>query len=136
MFAWGTADANADASGLWGNIPDPKHQLRFVNGGHWDYLPAASTTCETSVAPCPLVEGLAADFTAVFISKYMPPEASALGASTIPDDLSVPAIVLTGDQTFYAGAHLTSFQLITTTPGCSVDIEWSTPAGTGTRSLP
>ncbi|HEX3128642.1 MAG TPA: CopG family antitoxin [Thermoanaerobaculia bacterium] len=42
----------------------------------------------------------------------------------------------TADQMFYAGAHLTSFQLITTMAGCSVDIEWSTSAGTGTRSLP
>jgi hypothetical protein len=78
--------------------------------------------------------GLAADFTAVFISKNMPPE----GASpfTIPDDLTVPAIVLTVDQTFYAGAHLTSFQLITSTAGCSATLEWSTSSGSGVRTLP
>lgn len=136
LFAWGTVDFAADATGLWGIIPQPKHQLRFEGGDHWDYLPAASTICETSVGPCSLVEGLAADFTAVFISKYMPPEASALASSPIPDDLSVPAITLSGDQIFYAGAHLTSFQLISSTAGCSVSIEWSTPTGAGGRTLP
>lgn len=136
MLAWGTVDAIADATTLWGAVPDPKHKIRFIDGDHWDYLPAASTTCESSVGPCPLVEGLAADFTAVFIAKHMPPEASTMDSSTILDDLTVPAIALTADQMFYAGAHLTSFQLITTTAGCSVEIEWSTSAGTGTRSLP
>lgn len=133
LFAWGTGD-DADSGGLWASIPEPKHQLRFENGDHWDYLPAASTTCESSVGPCSLVEGLTADFTAVFISKNMPPEASS--PFTIPDDLSVPAVVLTADQVFYAGAHLTSFQLITSTAGCSATLEWSTSSGSGVRTLP
>ena len=136
LFAWGTVDFAADASRLWGIIPQPKHQLRLEDGHHWDYLLPANTTCETSVGPCSLVEGLAADFTAVFISKYVQPEASALTANTIPDHLSVPSVTLTGDQVFYAGSHLTSFQLIAATAGCSVSIEWSTPAGSGGSTLP
>lgn len=134
MFAYGTTDAQSDVTGLWGSIPEPKHLLRFNGGDHWDYIPAASTTCESAVGPCSLVEALAADFTAVFISKHMPPEASS--SFTIPDDLTVPAVALTADQMFYAGAHLTSFQLITSTAGCSVDVEWQTSAGTGSRTLP
>ncbi len=73
------------------------------------------------------MEGLTADLTALFFSKYM-------RAANVADSLEPPEYTLTGDQQFYAGAHLTSFGLLPRA-GCGATIEWSTSVS-GSVTLP
>jgi hypothetical protein len=122
-------------------VPAPKHRLVFPNGTHWDYVPPEATSCDAAdgskAGPCDLVADLAADFTAVFLSKYMGPEESHGALSNaIPDNLTLPSVKLTQKQMFFAGNHLASFGLIGAHKGCSVTLDWVTSGGSGSRTLP
>jgi pimeloyl-ACP methyl ester carboxylesterase len=137
LIAWGTAEPLSTLPDPnWTAISSPKHRLVFSNGDHWDYVPPSATSCDTSAGPCELVDDLAADFTAVFLSKYMPPEFAGILPGFIPDNLIPPSVTLTPQQMFFAGSHLTSFGMISAHPGCSATLTWTTPGGSGMRSLP
>jgi hypothetical protein len=137
FVAWGTSETfSVLPEQTWNGIPSPKHRLIFPNGDHWDYVPPTVTSCDTSAGPCDLVDDLTADFVAVFLSKYMPPEFSGILPSYIPDNLVPPPGMLTPEQMFFAGNYLNSFGMVGAHPSCSAILTWTTPAGSGTRSLP
>ena len=127
LFLYGTNDTYALAPPFWFAVPTPKHQVIFEDGNHWDYLDSSGTTCGEASGPCGLVDALTADLVTVFLSKQM----RVVG---IPDTLEPPPFTLSGEQMFYAGNHLTSFDLLPQV-GCAVTIEWSTP-GAGSVALP
>lgn len=142
LLTWGsiddTAEINAVLEGsnapLFDSVPRPKHRVVFAEGHHWDYLPANQTTCESSTGPCDLVDNLAADLVAVFLSKYLAPPGFA--GSTIDDDFTLPEVELTQDQQFFIGGHLTGLRAIENRPeGCAATISWFTSAE-GSRNLP
>jgi hypothetical protein len=138
MLVWGTTEflsSLPDAN--WNALSGPKHRLVFTDGDHWDYVPPSVTVCDRAAGPCGLVDDLAADFAAMFLSRYMSPEEAPLPRFAIDPDLRRPTnIVLTQEQMFFAGGHLTSFDQVASSPGCSAALTWSTPDGSGSRSLP
>ncbi len=137
LLAWGTEEPMAMLPvGTWNALPAPKHRLVFPDGEHWDYLPASETECDTNSGPCTLVHDLSADFAAVFLSKYMPPERAGFAAGFIPDNLVPPTVPLTTDQQFFIGGHLASFRAVASHPGCGAQLAWTTASGSGTRALP
>lgn len=137
LLAWGTFDIFAALSDpAWNALPSPRHRLVFLDGDHWDYVPPSATSCDSSAGPCDLVDDLAADFAAVFLSKYMPPEESGILPGLIDDNLVPPAVSLSMEQEFFVGGHLTSFGIVGSHAGCGVTLDWVTPDGTGSRTLP
>jgi pimeloyl-ACP methyl ester carboxylesterase len=140
LFMWGGADALADAASLVNTVPMPRHTIMFSGATHWDHArTSASTTfgCDqVGPGPCRQVAALTADYTALFLTKYLRPD----GASTDPvigEDLRLPPVQLTDDQHFYAGGHLTGLQALAATPdpACSGTHSWSTTSGSGQRPL-
>ena len=131
-------------TGLWKGVKAPTHAVAFQNGHHADYMQpdTAGMRCDQS-GPCPLVRSLAADFLTAFLSKYMPPEASAVATSYVPDNLFVAPgsqPFLSPQQQFYAGTYLIGFaasKLLngTTTSMCVQSIYWRTAASAGMDSL-
>jgi pimeloyl-ACP methyl ester carboxylesterase len=126
LFLYGTADYHA-AQPIWNVVPTPTHRVILQDGTHWDHVDSSATTCGEANGPCGLVDALTADLTAVFLSKEM-------RVAGIADSLKPPSFTLSGEQIFYAGNHLTSFDLLPQA-GCGVTIEWSTPAA-GSVTLP
>jgi Chlorophyllase enzyme len=131
LFAWGSNDTFADlgSDGFWGEVAPPKHQLVFAGAGHWDYLPANSTMCEGRGiggvrGPCDLIQNLAADLAATFLSKHMPPQRWPELRHDIGDDLIPPPHALTEEQQFFAGNHLMGLSLICDTSVCSATLRW------------
>jgi hypothetical protein len=137
LLAWGTGApemAEGDLTGFWSNIGSPKHRLVFTEGQHWDYVPPTVTTCASIAGPCTLVDDLTADLTAIYLSKYMPPEEAGILPGLIEDDLTLPAVSLTSEQQSFAGGHLTSFGRVGAQAACTATLEWLTPDGSGTRT--
>ena len=98
-------------------------------------VPASDTKCTgNDVGPCNLVAGLTADFTAVYLSKYMPPEEAPLPKFT-DDNLRPPVVSLTQAQMFFASGNLSSFGLVASHSGCGATLSWSTPDGSSARTL-
>jgi predicted alpha/beta-hydrolase family hydrolase len=132
LLAWGTGeDAPHALPGVWNDMAAPKHKLVFAEGAHHDYLnpdpESPWTTCGQFRGPCNLVEGLAADFVTMFLSKYLPPERHSTLSNLIAGNLMPPANVeLTVEQQFFAGGHLSSLSLICAYDTCSVTHEWET----------
>jgi len=126
---------------LFNLLPLPKHRLVIPNANHWDFVPPSATTCDEAVnidpGPCDFYHALAADFTALFLAKYVIPGQSTLPA-LIDDNLVLPTLQqpLPPEQAFFAGGHLTSFGTIGAHTNCSATLTWTTPAGSGMRSLP
>jgi len=142
LLVWGTNFGETDAmlkEAAWNALPQPKYRLVFTNGEHWDYVPASNTSCAgqaDSWGPCDLVYRLTADFTAVFLSKYMPPEQAPAPGAILPD-LIPPASTRTNEQKSFESGHLESFGAVSTHAGCKATLTWMTPAHLpGTRSLP
>ena len=127
LFLYGTADTFAAQPALLGTAPSPTHRVIFDGGLHWDHLDSVNPTCDSQVGSCNLVHSLTADLTTLFLSKI-------LRVATIPDSLEPPEFTLSADQTFYAGAHLTSLDLLPQS-SCGVTIEWNTSVA-GSVSLP
>ena len=136
LFFWGSGEpSHKPPDSYWNLLTTPKHKIMFNRGQHWDYVPAPDTACGTTPGPCDNVDNLAADFAALFMSKYMPPPGG-FGdpASSIPDNLTPPEISLTVQQQFFAGSHLKSFDSVPGDCGCTVT--WETASGPGTLMLP
>lgn len=137
LIAWGDQDWSAIIpDGNWNALPTNRHKLVFTDGQHWDVVPGTSTICEGGdpLGPCTLTADLAADLAAIFLSKHMPPEdATDLGG--IGNDLSLPSVTLTGDQVFYAGAHLTSLSTFGPDADCDAALSWVTSSGSGSATF-
>ena len=136
LFFWGSGEPTFGLpASYWNALSTPKHQIVFNQGQHWDYVPAPDTACDSTAGPCDNVDNLAADFTALFVSKYMPPPGG-FGdpATSIPDDLRPPDVELSVQQEFYTGGHLNSFNGVPRDCGCTM--KWETANGSGTRMLP
>jgi pimeloyl-ACP methyl ester carboxylesterase len=127
MFMYGTNDTFANQPGVLAQAPSPTHRVIFEGGDHWDHLDANNVTCDTPNGPCDLVDELTADLTVLYLSRV-------LRVATIPASLEPPAFTLSGEQMFYAGNHLTSFDALPGS-GCDVTIEWNLP-GAGSVTLP
>lgn len=120
---WFTALSDAQ----WNALARPRHRAVFANGVHWDYLPAGGTPCDRSRGPCPFLSAAAVDLVTMFFAKYLPPELSPDLPDHVADGLIPPALVLTPEQAFYAGAHLLGFKQLDGKPGCEVSLDWATP---------
>jgi hypothetical protein len=117
----------------WNGLSTPKHRAVFATGVHWDYLPAGQTPCDATRGPCGLIPSAAADLVTMFFAKYLPPELSPHLPGRVPDNLVPPALVLTREQEFYAGAHLVGMRNMPGRAGCGVALT----AVTGTeRTVP
>lgn len=128
LFLYGTEDEFAALPPAnWASVPTPTHRGIFQGGQHWDHLDPSAPQCGDTNGPCDLVESLTADLTALFFSKYM-------RVANVADSLEPPEYTLTGDQQFYAGAHLTSFDQLPRA-GCGATLEWSTSVS-GSVALP
>ena len=152
LLVWGTGGIvegprAALSEGAWNSLPQPKYRLVFPKGEHWDYVPSPNTSCAANNGdtggPCNLVYALTADLTALFLSKYMPPEGAPrppfIGADLIPPtvELVPPNEELKKKQLSFASGHLLSFQMFGTRPSCSALLTWVTSdGGSATRSFP
>ena len=123
---WGSADTLADASSLVNTVPIPRHSIVFAGGNHWDHARTPVSTmfgCDQDGAgPCTRVGALTADFTALFLTKYLRPE-GANSEPAIGDDLRLPQVQLTEDQHFYAGGHLTGLRTLAANPDAACSNE-------------
>jgi pimeloyl-ACP methyl ester carboxylesterase len=143
LLIWGgVTDTAAVLEGgleaIWSAIPRPKHRISFNDGGHWDYLGASESACAGGVfaGPCAITNALATDFTAAFLSKYLPPQNWASLAGVIPDSLVAPLPSdLTFEQAFYEGGHLMGFKLLPASDGCAVRSRWEKLNSTGQVDL-
>lgn len=131
LFAWGTGVGgirDALEPALFDLVPAPKHKIEFEGAGHYDYFPRPKVLCpgQGDPGPCGLVEQLAGDLTALFLSRYLPPFGRAL---PIPASLRPEPIDLTVQQEFYTGGHLVGLKQIGADPQCSVTHSWVSEAG-------
>ncbi len=116
----------------WSAVPAPRFRLRYANAAHFDYV--ARPACDSTRGPCTLTGALAADFTAVFLSKYVWPEESGILPGFIEDNLDPPRPSLTTRQQFYVGGHLAGMTQAAARPGCVTTVEWNADSA-GTRTL-
>ncbi|CAG0935832.1 hypothetical protein TFLX_04682 [Thermoflexales bacterium] len=113
LFTWGSGDdveAQLDRPqllSLWNTIRLPKHKLVFKGGAHFDYLYSTELPCNSakSKGPCSLVPSLAADYAALFLSRYIPPAGAGI-KGLIPPTLVPPFVHRTALQDFFATGHL------------------------------
>lgn len=142
FFCWGTDDLvnavlSGSGAGPWNVTNPPKHQVVFDGAAHWDYLPPGATTCEGFRGNCNLVQSLAADLTAAFFSKYMPPERATRLSTRIPASLVPPPLDLSDEQAFFAGGHLFGLAQIAGNADCTLTHTWTLAGGeTGSMTLP
>jgi len=140
MFMFGTGDdldANLEAGGLFEKVKPTKHKIAFAGGAHFDYLPhKIDSSCgQGADVACDLVRLLAADFTALFFTRYMPPPLLAIPG--IPANLLPPAVDLTPQQQFYAGSMLVGLSLVRGARECGLTHSWFLENGTsGSLTLP
>jgi hypothetical protein len=104
----------------------------FQDGYHWDYLPADQRG--QTAGPCDLVKFLAADYTALFLSRYLPPPAAAI--PRIPPTLQPPEVELTPEQQRFAGGQLLGLSRLPTYPHCTVRHRWTDTSPACPPALP
>jgi hypothetical protein len=141
LFTWGEATIDPFAAivdSTWSSIPPDRHRVAFTGSGHFDYLPAGRSECESKLGrgPCNLVPTLTADIVATFFGKYMPPERWAVLGTCIPDTLIAPSYDLSTEQRFFAGGHQMGFELLAGSDTCELELAWTTAAGSGSLSKP
>lgn len=139
LFTWGTGFGDlfsALGDARWEGLSGTKHRAVFPDAGHWDVLPEGRTACEEQRGDCSLVWILVMDLVAAFFGRYLPPEAWDGHTSTIPTSLAPLVLTPTEEQEFFVSGHLTGFQTLTHSEGCSVELAWTVPTGSGETSLP
>lgn len=124
----------------------PTHVVEVLGGGHWDYLPPGRSACEHGTAdgrgPCGLVPFLAADIVACFLTRYLPPPdlpeislpwpfGSIPFLFTIHPSLRPPVLILSDEQKFFAGGHLSAWQLVEGRDECGLRLGWKTASSSG-----
>jgi hypothetical protein len=137
LFCLGTDDLFTNLSDpLWNSLTLPKHRAVFDNARHWDYLRPGASFCENGRGPCNLTGSLTADLVTVFLGKYLSPEHWPTLGNQIQNSLVPPQLILTAEQQFFAGGHLSGFALLQHRPGCRVSLGWETLTGSGQVALP
>jgi pimeloyl-ACP methyl ester carboxylesterase len=138
LFAWGGGfgDTLAQFEGGWAGLPTIKHKAVLADAGHWDYLPAGRTSCESERGSCNVTWAVAGDVVSTFFGKYLPPESWPTLGVHIPDSLVPPTRSLTQEQEFFAGGHLTAFDLIQDRAECGVTLGWEVGSSSGTVTRP
>jgi hypothetical protein len=131
LFLWGDTDADRDAAlagtagaSTWRAVRPPKHRVRFADARPWDYLLESETTCGAGAGSCRLVRSLAADVTALFLTKYVWPEASGDVPARIGNALVPPPIAHTAEQQRFAVGSLVGFKRLPTHRTCQVTTDW------------
>jgi pimeloyl-ACP methyl ester carboxylesterase len=123
---------------MWDRIlpSTPKYRLRFTSAEHWDMWrsPASSSIACDSAGPglCNLTGGLVADFTTIFVSKYMPPPAAGVQPGRIPDDFAFSEPRRSRAQQFYVGGYVGSIPRLAANPQCGATLESSLFSGSKT----
>jgi pimeloyl-ACP methyl ester carboxylesterase len=138
LFTWGDGlgDVLAQFDGGWAGLPTIKHKAVLADSGHWDYLPAGRSTCESQRGSCNVSWAIVADITCTFFGKYLPPESWPALGTQIPDSLVPPGRSLTQEQQFFAGGHLMAFDLIEDRTECGVTLTWEIGSSSGTVTRP
>jgi hypothetical protein len=149
LFAWGDDDGLEVLTvpiSQWEDLPPPAHVARFHHAGHWDYLPAGRSACDThedgrpARGTCTLTPLLAAGVVACFLTRYLRPEGVPVvswGPITfflIHPSLRPPSSYphyLTTEQQFYAGGHLTAWKAVPSRQDCGVTLSWMLDSGSG-----
>ena len=119
LFARGNrADGTAEIDripDLWNRIKPVKHKLIFEQGRHWDYLPSSDHPCiGEDKGPCSIVPSLAADYTALFVSRYVPPPGADIEGLIPPMLTPVPTVARTALQGLFASEHLKGLKSLPT----------------------
>jgi len=136
FFMWATGDPiggafeSLDGGGLWNQVPAPKHAAVFP-GEHFDYL-RPWTGCNFTRGDCTLIEAVAGELAALFITRHVPLN---LSQAQIPITLAPPSVALTQAQQFFAGGQLSGLDQIETQAGCRVDLRWVEGSNSGSRQL-
>lgn len=136
FFMWADGDPirgaleSLDGGGLWNQVPTPKHAAVFP-GEHFDYL-RPWEGCNITRGGCTLIEAVAAELAALFITRHVPVN---LSQAQIPVTLDPPSVMLTLKQQFFAGGHLGGLSQIETRDGCRVNLRWVDGAASGSRQL-
>lgn len=148
LFMWGSdplpgADLfSALSETAWAGMPRPKHSAVLDNIGHFDYIPAGRTGCESESprGPCALTPFLAAELLVMFFGRYLRPERTPGPPARIASSLLPPRLAdlgLSTEQQFFAGGFLGAFEGIGSSSGCRVTLRWETDAaGSGTLVRP
>jgi len=120
-----------DQDGFWNDIPGPKYAL-IHSGGHYDYVPRAST-CSDPRGECPSIEPVAAELIALFLAQSMP---QARSTTPMRIDLTPPVVPLTPKQQFYGGGHFPGLDAMKSDRLCKgVTLRWKWSVFEGSRTL-
>ncbi|MCW5853805.1 MAG: hypothetical protein KIT87_27305 [Anaerolineae bacterium] len=116
LFAWGKnqddfARLETDVAPLWPTIKTLKHKLVFEQGTHWDYLLQAELpgSNASEFGRCRLIPDLAAEYTALFLSRYAPPADTNI-ENFIPPSLVPPFPTRTDLQAALAAGQFQGLQ--------------------------
>jgi pimeloyl-ACP methyl ester carboxylesterase len=133
FFQWGrnVLFEDMDSHDAFANIPGIKYALEHP-GKHFDYLPSGQL-CTAERGPCPWVERVSAELTALFLARVFPLVRS---NTVIPVDLKPPAVILTPKQQFYGGADFTGLDAIRGSADCKgTELRWVDGDESDTRDL-
>jgi pimeloyl-ACP methyl ester carboxylesterase len=132
LFIWKAVGGFGDLIdlGVWDNVGTPKHAAEFP-GEHFDFLPP-TPGCNAARGGCPLIEAVTADLCALFIARTTPVGGV---APPIPVSLAPPDVALTPTQQFFGANRLDGLRRFASQSGCSMTLQWETPADNGSRQL-
>lgn len=120
-----------DQDGFWNDVPGTKYAV-VHSGGHFDYLPRASS-CSDRRGQCPTLEPVSAEITALFLAQYMP---QARSTTQMRIDITPPVVPLTPKQQFYGGGHFPGLKAMKLDGSCKgVSLRWKRFAFEGSRAL-
>ncbi len=134
LFAWGKenddfAQLESDVDPEWPKIKTLKHKLVFEAGTHWDYLLQAELpgSDPAEFGRCQLIPDLAAEYTALFLSRYAPPADTGIGGF-IPPSLVPPFPARTDLQAALAAGQFQGLDnLRNAMPECTLTSELTEP---------
>ena len=116
------------------SLSEPAHYVVLEGAGHWDYLRQGRTSCEANTrGPCSINHQVATDIVACFLTRYLRPEGVpfvSLGPFDffrVERSLRPPRFwkfLLTNEQEFFAGGHLSSWGLAAERDECGLTSYW------------
>jgi hypothetical protein len=112
LFAWGgdgsEFPAQIDVStDLWNRVKTVKYRWVFTRGLHWDYLSSSELPGPSAEkGPCSLIPDLAADYTALFLSRYIPPADAGIAGLIPPKLIPLATAARTALQDLFWSGHL------------------------------
>jgi hypothetical protein len=122
LFARGGGDdATAEIDripNLWNRIKSIKYKWVFPRGRHWDYLSLSELPSSSGErGPCSLIPDLAADYTALFLSRYIPPADAGIAGLIPPKLIPLPTAARTALQDLFWSGHLEGLKSLPTAGG-------------------